>query len=73
MAQQRVRGLHSIEGQQVDVALRDGTRIDDCQLVSSGRRRAQKLWLFVNGEDMFVSHGDVVDVWESDAGRTRAA
>jgi hypothetical protein len=48
----------------VSVALRDGTRIDDSNLVSSGRRRANTIWLFANGEDVFVPVEDVVDVWE---------
>src|SRR5205823_3609185 len=49
---------------EVSVALQDGTRIDDSSLVSSGRRRARTLWLFANGEDVFVPIDDIVDVWE---------
>jgi hypothetical protein len=58
----------------VNVALQDGTRIDDCQLVSGGRNSVPNLWLFTNGEDVFVARRDVLDVWETDAGnRPRAA
>ena len=56
--------LQVLEGRQVSVALRDGCRIDDCQLVSAPRARTETLWLFTNGADLFVSVGDVVDVWE---------
>jgi hypothetical protein len=61
------KGLQLLEGQQVSVALRNGSRIDDCQLVSAGRATTTTLWLFSNGSDVFVSLGDVVDVWEAQA------
>jgi hypothetical protein len=57
--------LRILEGQQVSVALRDGARIDDCQLVSAGRATTSTLWLFSNGADVFVDLGDVVEVWEA--------
>ena len=63
----RRRTLTMLEGRQVSVALHDGTRIHDSNLVSSGRRRARTLWLFANGEDVFVPLDDVVDVWETPA------
>ena len=63
----RERTLTMLEGRQVNVALHDGTRIDDSNLVSSGRRQARTLWLFANGEDVFVPLDDVVDVWETRA------
>lgn len=56
--------LHGLEGRQVSVALRNGRRIDDCQLVSAPRARAETVWLFSNGDDLFVSLTDVIDVWE---------
>jgi len=59
--------LQVLEGQQVSVALRNGSRIDDCQLVSAGRAATTTLWLFSNGADVFVPLGDVVDVWEAQA------
>jgi hypothetical protein len=62
-----------IEGQQVNVSLRDGTRLDDCQLVSSGGTRGRSLWLFTNGDDVFVALSDVVEVWETEASRPWAA
>ena len=56
-----VRGL---EGRQVCIALADGTRIDDCQLVAAARSEGATLWLYDNGSDRFVALIDVRDVWE---------
>ena len=56
--------LHGLEGRQVSVALRNGSRIDDCQLVSAPRAQTETMWLFSNGDDLFVSVTDVLDVWE---------
>ena len=72
MTTNELRSLRSSEGRQVSVALRDGSRLDDCCLVSSGRSRVGSLWLFVNGEDVFVALSDVVDVWEPHAHPSRA-
>jgi hypothetical protein len=59
-----LRSVRGLEGRNVSVALTDGTRIDDCQLVSTGRGRTATLWLY-SGQDIFVSHDQVIDVWES--------
>jgi hypothetical protein len=56
--------FHGLEGRQISVALRNGSRIDDCQLVAAPRAGTATLWLFSNGDDIFVSAGDVIDVWE---------
>jgi hypothetical protein len=72
MAKPRRKSLLTIEGRQVNVALRDGSRFDDCNLVSSGRSRVDSLWLFCNGQDVFVALDDVVDLFET-AGTPRAA
>jgi hypothetical protein len=58
-------GLRQWEGRQVSVALADGSRIDDCQLVSAGRNAAATLWLFTNGSDRFIPIGDVTSVWDA--------
>jgi hypothetical protein len=60
----KAANLRLIEGRQVSVSLRDGSRIDDCNLVSSGRARIGNLWLFSCGEDVFVALDDVIDVFE---------
>ncbi|MGH7535733.1 MAG: hypothetical protein ACREMG_09120 [Gemmatimonadales bacterium] len=64
MSQNHMSQLRRFEGRQVSVALIDGSRIDDCQLVSAGRAGARSLWVFSAGSDHFVPHGNVVDLWE---------
>jgi hypothetical protein len=54
-----------LEGLRVSVALTDGSRLDDCELVSAGRVGRATLWLFVNGSDVFVPVADVTDAWEA--------
>lgn len=66
MKQDKPMQLKSLEGRRVGVALRDGTRIDDAQLVSSGRGNVRTLWVVTtHGVDAFVRLSDVVDVWEA--------
>ncbi len=55
-------GLRRLEGHKVHLALIDGSRIDDADLVSA---RGTTLWLFSNGEDAFVLVDEVIDVWEA--------
>ena len=57
--------LVEFEGRQINVALDDGSRLDDCQLVSSGRQGASSLWLVSAGADLFVPVDRVVEVWEA--------
>ena len=59
------RTFGALEGRQVSVALRDGSRIDGCRLVSAGRLPRGTIWLFSNGMDVFVSIRQVLDVWEA--------
>ena len=56
--------LRELEGQQVCVALADGSRIDDCSLVSVPRRDVATVWVFNNGRDTFIPISEVVDVWQ---------
>lgn len=67
MSRDQVAVLRSLEGRRIGVFLSDGSRIDDCQLVSGGRAGARTLWVFTNGTDTFVPLHAVVDVWESRA------
>ena len=65
MTDDRLRLLtRDLEGHRVGVALTDGSRLDDCELVSAGRGGAQSLWLYANGADTLVALVDVTDVWE---------
>jgi hypothetical protein len=65
MTRERLGALTALEGRQVSVALRNGSRIDDSQLVSAGRHRARTLWLFTHTGDTFIAAEDVIDVWEA--------
>jgi hypothetical protein len=55
--------LQSLRGHQVSVALRDGTRVEDCRLVSTGRSATSTVWLVTNGVDIFVRREDLLAVW----------
>ena len=63
MSPQTLRSIRRLEGRHVAVCLCDGTRLDDCQLVSAGRGSAT-LWLVDAGQDVIVDAADVVDLWE---------
>ena len=58
------RELHRFEGATVNLALADGSRLDDVRLVSA---RGTRLWIFDNGEDRFVPVATVIDAWPSGA------
>jgi hypothetical protein len=72
MTAERLSQLRWLEGRRVN-ALRDGSRIDDCELVSFGGNRLGSLWLFSNGSDVFVALDDVVDLWERSGRQRRVA
>ena len=62
MNRQRLQDLIRLEGRTVGIALADGSRIDDCELVFAGRDR---VWVYDNGVDTFVALPAVRDFWES--------
>ena len=59
-----VRLIGHLEGRRVNVAMADGSRLDDCELVSAGHG-TMTLWLYVNGGDVFVPVSEVTDAWEA--------
>ena len=61
------------EGRRVSLALADGSRIDDVQLVSAGRGKLQTLWVLAYGMDTFVPLANVVALWETAGVRSEAA
>ena len=65
MTRSRLRELAALQGRQVSVALRNGDRIDDAQLVSADRICATTVWLFTNGADRFIAVEDLIEVWEA--------
>lgn len=56
--------LRLMEGRTVGLAMRDGSRIDECLLVAAPRRGLRSVWIYVNGGDAFVSADDIGDAWE---------
>jgi hypothetical protein len=70
MSKHRIIQLRALEGRRVSLALADGSRIDDGQLVSAGRPQLQTIWVFVNGNDTFLPLRDVLDVWEPVSGQS---
>jgi hypothetical protein len=65
MSPTALRTLRHLEGRHVALALMDGSRLDDCELVSAARRGSATLWLIDGDADRFVPVADVLDVWET--------
>jgi hypothetical protein len=63
-----VTRLQALGGRRVSVALVDGSRIDDAQLISAGRHALRTIWVFVSRVDTFLPLVDIVDIWEPVAG-----
>ena len=61
----RLDDIEDLEGRRVSVALHDGSRIDDCQLVSGPREDLDGLWLYTEGHDTIVPLEAVTEVWEA--------
>jgi len=64
MTADKRRELHRFEGSSINLALADGSRLDDVSLVSA---RGVTLWIFAGGEDRFVPVAQVIDAWPSAA------
>ena len=74
MAQhQRIEDIRQLEGRPVSLALADGSRIDNCTLVSAGRGQARTMWVFIDGIDAFIHQADVLAVWEAATTPTKTA
>jgi hypothetical protein len=73
MTKDVVAKLVHLEGRRVSVAFIDGSRLDDCELVSTGHHGAQTLWLYANGTDVFAAPENVIDIWETRPPRSELA
>ena len=62
MTVQRRRDLRRLEGLSVNLALVDGSRLDDVSLVSA---HGANVWIYDGGEDVFVPLTSVIDFWPS--------
>jgi hypothetical protein len=65
--------LRRLEGRRVCLSLVDGTRIDECQLVSVAPTGRRTVWVYKNGEDAFIPIADICDAWEARSVPVRAA
>ena len=63
MTAKRRRELRRLEGLGVNLALADGSRLDDVSLVSA---HGMSLWIFDRGEDLFVPISNIIDFWPSE-------
>ena len=52
--------MRRLEGSGVNLALADGSRLDDVSLVSA---HGLSVWIFDRGEDVFVPIAKVIDFW----------
>lgn len=65
MTREQVPTFRKLEGHHISLALVDGTRIDDCQLISVSRHRNGTVWVYTEGDDRFIPIADVIDFWEA--------
>ena len=54
--------LRALEGDRVDLVLRDGTPLNDCLLVSRGRLWAKSIWVVSDEIDHFIHLRDILSV-----------
>lgn len=59
--------FRSLEGRRVGLVLTDGSRIDNCELISLARTGLRTLWLLIDGIDVFVPAAAVETIWEATA------
>jgi hypothetical protein len=57
--------VRSLQGREVCVALRDGSRLDDHRLMTIDHDGGTTLWLAAADGERFVRVDDVLDVWPS--------
>jgi hypothetical protein len=55
-------GIRALEGRRVSISLADGSRTDDCDLISVGGGRTATLWIVTQDGDSFLPLVDVDDV-----------
>lgn len=74
-AMDSLRGrLAALVGRGVSLALVDGTRLDDCRLISQPRaRRVGTAWIVHGDDDVFVPVDAIADVWEATGSGCQAA
>jgi hypothetical protein len=56
--------LRELEGLVVGLALADGSRIDECRLVAAPRSNVTSVWVYSDGDDVFLPRESIRDAWE---------
>ncbi|MDQ4134020.1 MAG: hypothetical protein M3179_12660 [Actinomycetota bacterium] len=69
MTSEQMSAIRSLEGHQVSIALTDGSRIDAAALMAAGRPGQATVWVYCNGNDVFIPATQVRDVWENSPSR----
>jgi hypothetical protein len=54
--------LRALEGERVDLTLRDGSQLEDCDLISIGRLWAKSIWVLREDADLVISVVDILSV-----------
>lgn len=65
MTHEVMTAMSRLEGHEVCIALRDGSRIDAAALMAAARPGRATIWVFCNGSDVFIPAADVRAVWEA--------
>ena len=69
MSPQTLRSFRHLEGHHVSVSLGDGSRLDDCELVSAGRGHNATLWLHDGQDELRKDNAaleqEKVHLWET--------
>ena len=64
MGRDQIGELRRLEGQRVSFTLRDGSRIEGCELVSVGHGTVATAWLCHEGRDQFVELSHIIEFWD---------
>ena len=62
-----VLDLRRLEGRRVSLSLADGTRIDECQLVSVAPSGLNTVWVYADNEDVFLPVREIRGAWEAES------
>jgi hypothetical protein len=56
--------LQKLEGRRVNLSLTNGSQLKGVEVVSAGRGGLSSLWLELDGTDLIIEKGEIVDILE---------